>query len=341
MYRHLLVPIDGSPLASATSEQAVAYARASGARLTFFHARPDYAATGDGALMHAMAPAVFDETAAGNALALLAKAEAAARGAGVEARSVVVVSDRPHQAILAAASDLECDLIFMASRGQRGLTRLLKGSVTEKVLQETTLPVLVAAVESNQPASDEQRALAIIRNEHRSLAAVIYGLQHLLLDMAEAARVPDFALLRSMLFYIETFPERLHHPKENAYLFARLRLRTHECDELIDELERQHTEGSACFAELRDALAAWEAGADGAAEGFAAAVERFAENQWQHMGAEENLVLPAASRYLTAADWAEIARAFGENGDPRFDGEPSFERLFVRLMNLAAGSIPA
>lgn len=341
MYRDLLVPIDGSPLANATIEQAVAYARASGARLTFFHARPDYAATGDGALLHAMAPAAFDEAAAGNAQALLAKAEAAARGAGVTADSVVAVSDRAHQAILAAASGLGCDLIFMASRGRRGLTRILKGSVTQKVLQETTLPVLVAAVESNLPESDERTALTVIRDEHRSLAAVIHGLQHALRESAAAARTPDFALLRSMLFYIEAFPERLHHPKESAYLFARLRLRTHECDGLIEELERQHAEGAACFAELRASLAAWEAGAAGAAADCLAAVERFADSQWQHMGAEENLVLPAASRYLTAADWAEIARAFGENGDPRFDAEPSFEQLFARLMNLAAGAIPA
>jgi len=341
MYRHLLVPIDGSPLASATIEQAVAYASATGARLTFFHARPDYAATGEGALLHSMAPAAFDDAAAGNALALLAKAEASARRAGLEASSAVEVSDRPHQAILAAAIGQGCDLIFMASRGRRGLTRVLKGSVTQKVLQETTLPVLVAAVESNQPESDERKALTVIRDEHRSLAAVIHGLQHALCESTLAMRGVDFALLRSMLFYVEAFPERLHHPKESAYLFARLRKRTHECDALIDELERQHAEGAAGFAELRAALDAWETGKAGDAAGCRNAVDRFAESQWLHMAAEENLVLPAASRYLTPADWAEIASAFGDNGDPHFDAEPSFERLFARLMNLAAGALPA
>lgn len=343
MYRHLLVPIDGSPLASATVEQAVAYARTTGARITFFHARLDYAATGDGALLHAMAPATFAENAAGNARALLAKAEAAAQGADVDATSVAVTSDRPHEAILTAATGLGCDLIFMASRGRRGLARVLQGSVTQKVLQEATLPVLVAAVESNLPPNDEQRALAIIRDEHRSLAAVIHGLQHVLRESAKSAATPDFNLLHSMLFYIESFPERLHHPKETTHLFARLRARTDECDTLIDELERQHVEGAADFVVLRDTLDAWKKGKADAAERFALAVQRFAESQWQHMGAEETLVLPAASRHLTPADWAEIARAFGENGDPRFDADTdaSFERLFTRLMNLTAGTIPA
>jgi hemerythrin-like domain-containing protein len=250
----------------------------------------------------------------------------------------LVVSDRPHEAILATATARGCDLIFMASRGGSGLARMLRGSVTQKVLQEATLPVLVTAVASNLPRSEEQCALSIIRNEHRSLAAVIHGLEHVVRESIRLERTPDFVLLGSMLIYIEVFPERLHHPKEDAHLFARLRARTDECDAVIGELERQHVEGAGDFAELRHALAAWEAGAVGAAERFASAVERFAQGQWRHMGAEEALVLPAASRHLTPDDWAAIARAFGDNGDPRFDADTdaSFERLFSRLMNLAA-----
>ncbi|HEU0201723.1 MAG TPA: universal stress protein [Burkholderiaceae bacterium] len=338
MYQHLLVPVDGSPLANATVEQAVAYARAVGARVAFFYARPDYAASDEGALMHAMAPEAFAEAAAGNARAILAKAEAAARAVGVESTSVAVTSDRPHEAILDAALAQGCDLIFIASRGRRGLKGVLLGSVTQKVLQRATLPVLVAAVESNLPPSDEQRALATIKNEHRSLAAVIHGLQHVLNEAAQRGTAPDFALLRAMLFYIEAYPERLHHPKEDAYLFRLLRGRTHECDALIGELEKQHVDGAVRFAELRSALAAYESGtADGAAA-FSAAFAQFAEGQWQHMSAEEKLVLPAASRYLTPADWIEIARAFGENGDPRFGAEvdESFDELASRLLNLAA-----
>lgn len=339
MYQHLLVPIDGSPLAVVTVEQAVAFARAVGARITFFHARPDYAASEQGALMHAMAPDAFLETAAGNAHALLARAEAAARAGGVAADALALTRDRVYEAILDAAGERGCDLIFMASHGRRGLKGMMNGSVTHKVLQHTTLPVLVATVAGKLPESDEYHALATIRNEHRSLAAVIHGLQHVVRASIAVGIAPDFSLLRAMLYYIEIYPERLHHPKEEAYLFRLLRARSDECNALIDELARQHVEGAARFAALREALGAWERGTAGAAEVFAGALTAFADSQWHHMNVEEKLVFPAAGRHLTAADWSEIARAFGDNGDPRFDTDTdaSFEALFTRLLNLAAG----
>jgi hemerythrin-like domain-containing protein len=215
----------------------------------------------------------------------------------------------------------------MASHGRRGLTGALLGSVTTKLLRRATIPVLVAAVESNLPAlSDEQRAQATIRDEHRSLAAVL----HALLGQAERG---DAALLRAMLFYVEQFPERLHHPKEDEHLFRRLRARTAECDALLDELEQQHRDGAARFAVLRGLLQ----GSDRAA--FAQAVRNFAELEWRHMRAEETLVLPAASAHLTADDWRAIAAAFESNADPGF-GDESFEPLAARLLELAGKHRP-
>lgn len=327
MYTHLLVPIDGTPLASATVEQAVAFARPAGARLTFLHALADLAAQGDGALLHAMAPDVFADAAAGNGRALLARAEAAARAAGVAATSVLVTSDRPHEAILQAARSRGCDLVFMASHGRRGLKGALLGSVTRKVLEAATLPVLVAAVASNLAApGDEQRAVALLRAEHRSLAAVLHALLERLDD---AARAPDPALLRAMLFYVEQFPERLHHPKEETLLFARLRQRTGECDALLLELHRQHRAGAAQFARLRGLLEAGDLAA------FARHAHAFAREQWAHMNAEETLVLPAAHRHLLAEDWQAIAQAFEAHADPRFGTGESFDDLADRLLELA------
>lgn len=326
MYMHLLVPLDGTPLAAATVEQAVTYAKASGARLTFLHARSDLAASGDGALLHAMAPTVFADAAAGNARVVLAKAEAAARAVDVTASSLLVTSDRPHEAILEAARNAGCDLVFMASHGRRGLKGALLGSVTRKVLERTTLPVLVAAIESNMAAlSDEQRALAVIREEHRSLAAVLHAMFGMVDD---TARTPDPALLRAMLFYVEQFPERLHHPKEELHLFARLRKRTGECDALLVELEQQHQAGTARFAQLRTLLEGGET------MSFAKAVRDFAQAQWAHMSVEETLVLPAAGRYLLPEDWRAIAEAFETNADPRFDSNESFDALASRLLEL-------
>ncbi len=333
MYKHLLVPIDGTALATVTVDHAVTYAKATGARLTFLHVRADLAASGEGALLHAMAPDMFAEAAAGNARALVAKAEASARAVNVDCSTLVETGDRPHEVILDAARRAGCDLVLMASHGRRGLKGVMLGSVTRKVLERATLPVLVAAVESNMASlTDEQRALAVVRDEHRSLAAVLQALVRLVDDAGSRA---DPKLLHAMLFYIEQFPERLHHPKEDAYLFRKLRERTHECDALMSELEQQHVAGAAGVADMRGALAAGEAAA------FARCVHRFAELQWRHMACEEKLVLPAASRHLRAEDWREIAQAFSANGDPRFDASESFDALSSRLLELAAGALGA
>src|SRR4030095_6909037 len=100
-----------------------------------------------------MPPAAFNEHRAGEARGILAKAEAVARAAGVPFDSTVTVSDRPHEAILAAAESRGCDLIFIASHGRRGVKGLMLGSQTQRVLQQTTIPVLVSAVESNRPTT--------------------------------------------------------------------------------------------------------------------------------------------------------------------------------------------
>lgn len=140
-----------------------------------------------------------------------------------------------------------------------------------------------------------------------------------------------------MLFYVERFPERLHHPKEEAFLFRLLRERTGAHDQVLADLEHQHHEGAALFSELRNALQAFEAGEQGADQRFEVKVEQFAQAQWRHLGAEEKLILPAATAHLNEADWREIARAFRDNGDPRFGlrCDEDFDELLVRILNLA------
>ena len=114
MYRHLLVPLDDSPLAGETVLQAVKFAGALGAKVTFFHAKSDYGASSLGALERVLAPAAFNTQMGGEARAILAKAETVARAAGVAYDSAVMTSDRPHEAILAAADARGCDLIFIS-----------------------------------------------------------------------------------------------------------------------------------------------------------------------------------------------------------------------------------
>jgi len=337
MYRHLLVPLDDSPLSATSARRAVELARTLGAKVTFFHAQEDFATTSLGALQRVISPAVFNASVAGDARAILSKAEVIAREMGVPHESLSLTSNRPYEAILHAAEMKHCDLIFIASHGRRGIRGLMLGSQTHKVLQHSTVPVLVSAVETNVPAEELNAPLAIIADEHRSLAAVIHGLEFIAHEAREHGTAPSFPLLRAMLHYIRSFPERLHHPKEDAYLFRRLRERTQEFDATLDELERQHAEGTRLVDELERAIDRYQRDPAHWVGGFSRAVERFASMQMQHMRLETKVILPAARSHLRTEDWEEIGRAFADNGDPRFSWEhdEAYRQLFSRILNLA------
>jgi nucleotide-binding universal stress UspA family protein/hemerythrin-like domain-containing protein len=335
MYRHLLVPVDGTDLSIETVGRAVEFARSVGARVTFFHAQLDHAASlfGDAEVLRLTSPAEFAYGFAGRARELLAKAESAARAMGVPCESRSAVSDTPYLAIIAAARDAGCDLIFMASHGRRSQLGMMLGSQTLKVLVHAGIPVLVSATAN--PAAPA-RAIGIIRDEHRSLAAVLHAWMHLVAAARREGARPDPELMQAVLRYLQTFPVALHHPKEDDYLFRKLRARTSDLDAELDELERQHARDRELVAELAALTAGVASGAGDLAE-LDRAVARYATFMWDHLGREEGVVLPAAERHLTAADWAEIDAAFTQNGDPRFGGDDDgeFRRLFSRIVNLA------
>lgn len=164
-------------------------------------------------------------------------------------------------------------------------------------------------------------AVAIILDEHRSLATVANGLNYLLHEIHEGKLPPDFRLLSAMVSYLDDFTEQLHHPRESAYLFARLRRRTREADVVIDDLERQHLAGTKQLSDLKRVLGRYEAGTSGGFDAFSAAAEKFADETTRHMALEETVVLPLAQKHLTAKDWVEICAAFGQNGELRFAAE--------------------
>jgi len=180
-------------------------------------------------------------------------------------------------------------------------------------------------------------ALDVIRSEHRDLAAVLHGLQFLIREVRERRREPDFTVLRAMVHYIDTFPEKLHHPKEDRHLFARLRQRTTEAREVLDQLEAQHIHGAKLIRDLEQNLLRWEMEGPGSFAAFADEVDRYAEFHWRHMRQEEEVVLPLAERVFDAGDWREIDEAFAGHGDPLIDKdlEKDFNRLFKRIVNMA------
>jgi len=340
MYRHLLVPVDGTDLSVEVIGNAVALARVLAARITFFHAVPDSAGLlhGDAEVLRLTAHDEFEYVYHhGKAAELLAKAEAAARALGVPCESRQTVSDRPAQAVIEAARACGCDLIFMATHGHSKLGMLF-GSETLSVLMNAGLPVLVSSTgELPAPA----RSIAIIRDEHRSLAAVMHAWMRALADARQAGTAADPAPMRAILHYLQQFPLQMHHPKEEAHLFARLRERTTSCHAELDELERQHDRDAQLVAELAqrvEALAASEPAARIAAtRALEGEVVRYARFLWDHLGREEGVILPAAQRHLLADDWASIDAAFAENRDPMSGGssDKEFHQLFSRIVHHA------
>lgn len=145
MFKHILVPTDGSELSSETVQRAIGFAREAGARLTFFYAKPEYpvAFYGEGALIDPTTPEKFAAMADQQAREILGKCEALAKTDNVPCTTLATTSDIPYEAIIAAANSAGCDLIFMASHGRRGFGGMLLGSETQKVLTHSKIPVLV------------------------------------------------------------------------------------------------------------------------------------------------------------------------------------------------------
>ena len=326
MYRHLLVPVDDTELSVEVVGNAVALALPLGARITFFHAVSDSAALlrGDAEVLRATARAEYEYAYLGKARELLAKAQAAARALGVPCEAHHVVSDKPAQAIVEAARERGCDLIFMASHARHGRLGMAFASETLAVMVSAGLPVLVSS--TGEPAAPS-RAIGIIRDEHRSLAAVMHAWMHALAAAREAGTEVDAALMRAIVRYIQQFPVKLHHPKEEEQLFRRLRQRTTSCDAQLDELGRQHGrdhELVAALAQQVEALAAADAPARmRATRTLEDEVARYATFLWDHFGLEEGVILPAAQRHLLAEDWAAIDAAFMENRDPTSAAAPT------------------
>lgn len=180
-------------------------------------------------------------------------------------------------------------------------------------------------------------AIRIIHSEHRSLAAVLHGMLHLVNEIGLRKEAPNFALFGAMVYYIDTFAERFHHPKEDAYLFKSLRLRSADAAALVDRLETEHRAGAEKIRTLQQALQRYEQGGSSEFAAFADAVRSYAAFHWEHMRTEEDRLLPLARAHLTGSDWQQIDDAFAGNSDPLFgvDAGAQYDALFRRIVSLA------
>lgn len=188
----------------------------------------------------------------------------------------------------------------------------------------------------------EGKALRTLLNEHAALRAMLQSLRMMLERGPGDAPERFFDVVRAMLFYIDEFPERQHHPKESDLLFPRIVRLAPELLPVIERLERDHVRGEALLRNLQHALLAWEMLGDSRRGAFAEAAVAYAEFYFEHMRLEEAEVLPAARRLFSAADWAALDAAFAANKDPFANGgagDGVYDRLFTKIVTRAPAPI--
>ncbi len=143
MFKTILVPTDGSELSSKAVEKALEFARLHGSKLISLSVAEPYPFTTlyEGGVVYE--PKQFEDKMRQLAEQHVRVVADAASAAGVTCETVVVQSFNPHEEIINTAKKYQCDAIFMASHGRRGLNRLFLGSETQKVLAHSDIPVLV------------------------------------------------------------------------------------------------------------------------------------------------------------------------------------------------------
>ena len=185
-------------------------------------------------------------------------------------------------------------------------------------------------------------SIRIIRDEHMALAAMLRSLG-MMLDRG-TSHEPEvfFDVVRAMLFYIDEFPEKRHHPKESNLLFPRVARLAPEVFDTVVRLEKDHSNGESTVRELQHMLLAWELLGEPRRAVFEQAVKRYISFYLEHMRLEEEVILPAAQRVLDDQDWAELDAAFATNCDPltgKYPRDATYDRLFTRIVNRAPAAL--
>jgi len=145
MFKNILVPTDGSEFSQSTIRRAVSFAKEAGARITAFNVKPPHTEIywAKGAYVHLPKDDEIERLSEQEAQEMLGFVEKLCQDAGVSCKKQTATSGTIYEAIIDAAKQNDCDLIFMASHGRRGLNALILGSETNKVLTHSKIPVLV------------------------------------------------------------------------------------------------------------------------------------------------------------------------------------------------------
>ncbi len=183
--------------------------------------------------------------------------------------------------------------------------------------------------------------LEVVSEEHRALSAMLQSIGLLLMQARRERRRPDFDVLRAMLLYIDEFPERLHHPKEQALLFPRVAARCPELAPVLERLTRDHASGELAIRRLEHAMLAYEVLGEPRRADFERQLEAYTRFYLEHMALEEAEILPAARRCLEPADWQVLDTAFAANLDPLTGHEATqdYQPLFSKILMTAPAPV--
>ena len=185
-------------------------------------------------------------------------------------------------------------------------------------------------------------ALQTIRDEHASLAAMLQSMRLMVEKGPSDDHRQFFNVLRAMLFYIDEFPERLHHPKESNLLFPKVVKLAPKTMGAVDKLERDHMRSEKAARDLQHMLLAWELLGQGRRAAFEEAMGQYIDAYLEHMNLEENVILPEAERCFSEDDWRLLDAAFAENADPltgQYRPTEAYERLFTLIVTRAPSPI--
>lgn len=183
--------------------------------------------------------------------------------------------------------------------------------------------------------------LQIIHDEHRAIAAMLTSISLLLAEHRRKGTLPPFDVLRAMLFYLDEFPEQLHHRKESELLFPLIRQRSAEAASVLDRLDLEHTAGEKNIRDLEHALLAFEMMGDARRAAFEQAIAAYITHYREHMATEEERILPLAQQVLTETDWQQLDKAFTGHQDPLLGHPPAkdYQTLFHHIVQIAPAPI--
>lgn len=185
--------------------------------------------------------------------------------------------------------------------------------------------------------------IATIKSEHVNMAKALACLEGATRELRGAKEKPDLELLYTVLYYIRLFPLRLHHPKEEEYVFRALAHRNPGARTIISALQKEHADGEHLIAAIEAALRRYDRDFPAGFQALEAAVLDFVELERRHMRREEDELMPLARLSLTKEDWREVENAFEKNRGSLFveDLELGFEGLRQRIEAMRLAGRPA